>query len=102
MTATLIRTGVFVIAPMKSLSLSDGKSLCPRCNRYAQLLTISKASRIADVSRRTIYNYIEEGSVYALKLAGKTQRVCSGCLFVDSESCASELSRLSRLSKERA
>jgi predicted site-specific integrase-resolvase len=35
---------------------------------------------MADVSSKTIYRYIEEGSVYAVRIAGKTLRVCRGCL----------------------
>jgi len=53
---------------------------CPLCNEYSQLLRVSKAAKLADVSRRTIYRYIEEGTVYAVRVAGKTYRVCSGCL----------------------
>ncbi len=50
---------------------------CPRCNQYVQLLKISKAARIADVSCKTIYRYIDEGRVYIVKVAGLTTRVCS-------------------------
>jgi hypothetical protein len=44
-----------------------------------------KAARISDVHRRTIYRYIESGDIYRLKVAGKTTRVCSGCLIKREE-----------------
>ena len=65
---------------MQPAPIRQDTVFCPICNDYAQLLRISRASRIADVSRRTIYNYIEEGSVHAVKVAGKTYRICSKCL----------------------
>jgi len=53
---------------------------CPLCREYVRLIKIEKAARLADVNRRTIYRYIEEGKIRSLKIAGKTQRVCSKCL----------------------
>ena len=53
---------------------------CPACEQYGQLLKIAKAARLADVSCKTIYRYIEEGKVYSVKVAGSTTRVCSSCL----------------------
>lgn len=53
---------------------------CPLCGDYTQLIKIPNAARLVDVHRRTIYRYIEEGLVYAIKAAGKSYRVCSGCL----------------------
>lgn len=53
---------------------------CPRCNRYVQLLKIRKAAKVADVSCKTIYRYVEEGRVHVVKVAGSTIRVCSNCL----------------------
>jgi predicted transcriptional regulator len=68
----------------------ENRVFCPICNNHRQLLRISRAARIADVSRRTIYNYIEEGAVFSIRLAGKTLRVCSGCLLKSNEeSCVS-------------
>ena len=66
----------------------NGHVWCPLCKDYVQLLRIQSAAKLTDVNRRTIYRYIEEGSVYAIKVAGKTYRVCSGCLLkaVPSES----------------
>ena len=57
------------------------------CNESAELLTITKAARVANVSRRTVYNYIEEGLIPIVKIAGKTIRVCSSCLLRYSDSC---------------
>ena len=53
---------------------------CPLCREYVRLIKIEKAARLVDVSRRTIYRYIEEGEIHSIKIAGKTQRVCSRCL----------------------
>lgn len=53
---------------------------CPLCREYVQLLKVPRAAKLLDVDRRTIYRYIEEGVIYAPKAAGKTYRVCNGCL----------------------
>ncbi len=53
---------------------------CPFCKKEVQLLRVSNAARLVDVNPRTIYRYIDEGLVYALKVAGKTYRVCRDCL----------------------
>jgi excisionase family DNA binding protein len=53
---------------------------CPLCNKHVQLLRVSNAAKLVDVRPRTIYRYIDEGLVYALKVAGKTYRVCKPCL----------------------
>ena len=60
--------------------------ICPRCKQAVKLVRIAKAAMLADVSRRTIYNYIDDGSIYAIRVAGKTLRVCSSCLLVE-QSC---------------
>ena len=57
----------------------DGER-CPKCNNPLLLLKISEAATVAGVSQKTIYGYIEEGSVYAVKIAGKRFRICKGCL----------------------
>jgi hypothetical protein len=61
-------------------STNDDQDQCPICKAHLQLLRISKAAKLADVSSKTIYRYVEEGNVYAVKIAGKTLRVCRGCL----------------------
>lgn len=53
---------------------------CSRCGQYRQLVKIAKAARVADVSCKTIYRYIEEGKVHSVKVAGSTTRICTGCL----------------------
>ena len=62
------------------ISIVGERVVCPLCHQEVQLLRIMRAARLADVSRRTIYSYIEEGSVYAARVAGKTMRVCPACL----------------------
>lgn len=53
---------------------------CPLCHGYENFLKIRKAAPLADVSRRTIYRYLEEGKICSVKIAGGTSRVCRGCL----------------------
>jgi excisionase family DNA binding protein len=53
---------------------------CPKCNNPLLLLKILEAAKLVGVSQKTIYGYVEEGSVYAVKVAGKRLRICKGCL----------------------
>jgi len=53
---------------------------CPFCKDYVHLLRIQSAAKLVGVNRRTIYRYIEDNKVYAIKVAGMTYRVCSSCL----------------------
>jgi predicted transcriptional regulator len=59
---------------------NQDEEVCPRCKSQLQLLKISPAAKIANISEKTIYGYIAEGSVHSLKIAGKTFRICKGCL----------------------
>jgi hypothetical protein len=63
------------------LSIRNDEIWCPLCQRHTKFMKIMTAAKIADVNRRTVYRYIEGGVVQVLKVAGKTTRVCSGCLF---------------------
>jgi excisionase family DNA binding protein len=58
----------------------DEQVWCPLCNKHVRVLRVSNAAKLVDVRPRTIYRYIDEGLVYALKVAGKTYRVCKTCL----------------------
>lgn len=58
---------------------------CPLCKDYVHILKIEKAARLVDVSRRTIYCYIEEGKIHSFKIVGSTCRICSNCLFRESK-----------------
>jgi hypothetical protein len=71
------------------IQIVDDKILCPYCGECASMLRISRAARMADVSRRTVYSYVESGSVFSLRVAGKTLRVCANCLFNQKEDGAS-------------
>ncbi len=59
----------------------DSKVWCPLCNKNVQLLRVAHAAKLVDVHPRTIYRYIDEGLVYARRVAGKTYRVCGECLY---------------------
>jgi len=63
------------------LSIQKDEIWCPKCQCHTRFLKISKAAEIADVDRRSVYRYVESGDVYSVKIAGKTLRVCAGCLF---------------------
>lgn len=58
---------------------------CPLCKNYVRILRMEKAARLVDVSRRTIYRYIEEGKIHSFKIAGTTCRICCSCLFRESK-----------------
>ena len=56
------------------------KVWCPRCGDYVKFVRVSGAAKIVDVDRRTVYNYVKQNKLYAVKVAGSTLRVCSHCL----------------------
>ena len=57
---------------------------CPFCESHVQLLRIQRAAKLADVNRRTIYRYIDEGKVYTVRIAGGSYRLCSSCLIKEN------------------
>lgn len=60
---------------------TEQKIWCPTCKDHHRFLRIPTAARLLEVSRRTIYRHIEDGSVHVFKLGGTGRyRVCSGCL----------------------
>jgi excisionase family DNA binding protein len=64
----------------KALSMPAQLWYCSRCRQNSSFVRIPVAAQTAGVSTKTIYRYIEEGSVYAIRIAGKTYRVCLTCL----------------------
>lgn len=65
---------------MTHITFTGNQIWCPYCRDYKNFLKTHDAAILAAVTRRTIYRYLEEGKVYAVKVAGGTYRVCSGCL----------------------
>ncbi len=61
------------------LVLGD-KVWCQFCREYVKVIRVAGAAKIVDVDRRTVYNYIKQKKVFAVKVAGNTIRVCSHCL----------------------
>ena len=55
---------------------------CPQCEEYVEFLKVSRAAKRAGVAEKTIYRYIEDGSVHSMRVANKTYRVCARSLFV--------------------
>jgi predicted DNA-binding transcriptional regulator YafY len=69
-----------------SSQISDGRVWCELCNDHVRFVSIHHATLFGDVSRRTIYRYIDSGKIRFFKLAGTGQyRVCSGCLLSQSK-----------------
>jgi excisionase family DNA binding protein len=58
---------------------------CPLCKKQVKLWRVVHAAKLVDVSSRTIYRYIDAGLVYAVKVVGKTYRVCADCLLRENE-----------------
>ncbi|MEW6126565.1 MAG: helix-turn-helix domain-containing protein [Acidobacteriota bacterium] len=53
---------------------------CPLCKKEINLFKINEAADFLRVSKKTIYGWIEEGKIYAIKTPGNLYRVCRGCL----------------------
>jgi len=59
---------------------------CRLCKAPTQFVSIHDATRLAAVSRRSIYRCIEAGKIQSFKLAGTGQyRVCMSCLIQDKK-----------------
>jgi excisionase family DNA binding protein len=58
----------------------------PGLKQYMQLLKIPDAAKLINVHRRTIYRYIKQGAVYAVKTAGNRYRICGSCLLKQGKS----------------
>ena len=70
---------------MTQAKISGHKVWCPVCGQYVQLLKILDAAKLINVHRRTIYRYIEQGAVYAVKTAGNRYRICGSCLLIQGD-----------------
>lgn len=64
--------------------ISGERIWCPFCKDHVRLLKVQIAAKFLDVNRRTIYRYIENNKVYAVRTVGATYRVCSSCLLKQS------------------
>ena len=61
--------------------LAEQKIWCPICKDHHRFFRIPTAARLLEVSRRTIYRRIEDGSIHVFKIGGMGHyRVCIGCL----------------------
>ena len=58
---------------------------CPKCQRGIALISITTASQVVNVSRKTIYLWIEKGLVSTVRIAGGRQLVCFSSLFSKSD-----------------
>ncbi len=66
---------------MSDIQIKGDKIQCERCHEWINLVSVDKAAKLAGVTKRTIYRYVDEGLVYHQKLVGKTVRICPKCLF---------------------
>lgn len=53
---------------------------CHLCEENVEMVRVRSAARLFDLNSRTLYRYIERGSVHSVKVAGKSLRVCRACL----------------------
>ena len=54
---------------------------CPICHRSIALVTIEIACRAIQVSRKTLYKWIDKGMVQRVKAANGRSRLCFSSLF---------------------
>jgi len=54
---------------------------CPRCHRSISLVGITSAAKVMNVSRKTIYRWIDKGLVTTCRTASGRQLVCYSSLF---------------------
>ena len=55
---------------------------CPNCDRVTEMLTINEACAFMEISRRTIYNWMESGALHVCRNAGGHPLICSSSLLV--------------------
>jgi excisionase family DNA binding protein len=54
---------------------------CPQCHRLISLVGITSAAKVMNVSRKTIYQWIDKGLVTTCRTASGRQLVCYSSLF---------------------
>ena len=54
---------------------------CPRSHRRISLVGITNAAKVMNVSRKTIYQWIEKGLVTTCRIASGRQVICYSSLF---------------------
>ena len=75
------------VVPLLQHSLKSPR--CPLCQRAIALVSVTTASAAVNVSRKTIYQWIEKGLVSTVRSAGGRQLVCFSSLFNQSCEAAS-------------
>ena len=69
---------------------------CPRCHRAITLITIRRACEMVNKSKRTMYQWINNGLVSKVRSASGAPLVCFSSLFAPSDEEADEHSEESR------
>jgi hypothetical protein len=57
---------------------------CPQCHREIVFINITGAAKVANVCRKTIYQWIEKGWVTTVKNASGRQLICFTSLFTNT------------------
>src|SRR6266566_2281151 len=73
--------GSVALPAVPSLQNAMRSPRCPKCERVIALISITTASQVVNVSRKTIYLWIEKGLVSTVRIAGGRQLVCFSSLF---------------------
>src|SRR5713101_1165728 len=72
--------------PAQPPALTISKSpLCPQCHRPVTLVTIGRACEIVSKSKRTIYQWMENGLISTVRTSGGAPLICFSSLFTPSE-----------------
>lgn len=58
----------------------SGYHYCPLCHRQTRMLTSAQAADILDVSRRTIYRWVQERKIHAIRRPSGRLRICEDSL----------------------
>ena len=72
------------------VQVSHNSFACPQCNRTIILISVRKASEIAGVSRKTIYQWIDKGLISTVRNASGRLLICFSSLFSSSSNKADE------------
>lgn len=83
----IVRTAEVTIETEEDIILRGGTdrrtvlTWCPSCRREVEMVTAERAAQVAGVSTRTIYRWIESGSVHFIERFGDL-RICFSALRV--------------------
>jgi excisionase family DNA binding protein len=59
---------------------------CPKCNMVTKMLTIKESCAFMEISRRTVYNWIQSGALHVRRNPGGHVLICSMSLLAPHNS----------------